>query len=641
MNKKMTVVIALVVLAAVGLSLYQGVNRHGADAAYNQVQLLLNFDNLEKLALTTNRSLEAVAKDFKEAGATGVLVKERSIKPAFAGANNSLIEGNDAVVYKGIDLVNQFSREEDTSNIRLDNQYLLVLDDGLRAQVQAHLLSKAGYCERVTLGGTEYLDIGVESKYVSEIGVGYPMAALEILAAEGLTVSPQVKDWVPLDPASVDFVIDDLRSIPQLNGIYFNDSAVPAYDDPRMQAFVKEEMGGFVEFFSKKQKGIETLLRATEDDGVMHMLRLHSINEAQMDRLSEKQSLDQIELAVNERNLRAVLIGMPTLGVPEEDYAFALDFIQKTKAMLEDDGFVITGEMQTFGVKALPNWAAWLIGLAAILVLWFIGERLDQRRLTVVIMAIGIVGYTGLLFLKPHIARQLMGIYASIVYPTLAMFIVVKETRQSVKKAIGDYFVLAGITLLGSLSVVGLMTSTTYTMGIDQFRGVKLVATIPLVLIIALLSLKYDKLTLQDIKTFLLKPVNYLIMGIAGAMAIALLFYVKRTGNGGSISSLELMFRQLLSDVLVVRPRTKEFMIGHPVTLLLLIWGFKKRYIPLVIIAMIGQASMVNTFAHLHTPILASIIRTVHGLWLGLVIGLIGYFVLEQIRKFLVRRELL
>jgi NhaP-type Na+/H+ or K+/H+ antiporter len=45
--------------------------------------------------------------------------------------------------------------------------------------------------------------------------------------------------------------------------------------------------------------------------------------------------------------------------------------------------------------------------------------------------------------------------------------------------------------------------------------------------------------------------------------------------------------------------------------------------------AVIGLASMMNTFSHAHTPIVLSLLRTVHGIWLGIIIGVLLVFALK------------
>jgi len=105
-----------------------------------------------------------------------------------------------------------------------------------------------------------------------------------------------------------------------------------------------------------------------------------------------------------------------------------------------------------------------------------------------------------------------------------------------------------------------------------------------------------------------------------------LLIYVMRTGNAdvGAVLPFEQQLRNSLQDLLTVRPRTKEFMLGHPLLLLLLYTGYRDvRFIPLLVLGAIGQVSMVNTFAHIHTPVVISLLRGFNGLWLGILGGLV------------------
>ncbi len=119
-------------------------------------------------------------------------------------------------------------------------------------------------------------------------------------------------------------------------------------------------------------------------------------------------------------------------------------------------------------------------------------------------------------------------------------------------------------------------------------------------------------------------PVKVGYILILGVLVIALGVYVMRTGNDGvSVSGLERSFRALLDQLLVVRPRTKEFLIGHPIFLLLIYYGYKKGGLPLLLIGAIGQISLVNTFAHAHTPLWVSLLRTFNGLVIGIIIGVI------------------
>ncbi|MHB9155425.1 MAG: DUF5693 family protein, partial [Endomicrobiales bacterium] len=107
-------------------------------------------------------------------------------------------------------------------------------------------------------------------------------------------------------------------------------------------------------------------------------------------------------------------------------------------------------------------------------------------------------------------------------------------------------------------------------------------------------------------------------LALAGAAAAAVAVLLIRSGNSGAEwLKPDSGMRQFLEDLLVIRPRTKEFLIGQP----LLFLGFYWKRPWLIILGMIGQVSLVNTFLHAHSPVMVSLIRTFHGVWLGLLIG--------------------
>jgi hypothetical protein len=75
-----------------------------------------------------------------------------------------------------------------------------------------------------------------------------------------------------------------------------------------------------------------------------------------------------------------------------------------------------------------------------------------------------------------------------------------------------------------------------------------------------------------------------------------------------------------------VRPRTKELLFGHPLVFLSLALMYRgtRRGLWLGLTAgLVGQISLLNTFCHLHTPLLVSLVRAFHGLWIGLLLGLL------------------
>jgi len=99
-----------------------------------------------------------------------------------------------------------------------------------------------------------------------------------------------------------------------------------------------------------------------------------------------------------------------------------------------------------------------------------------------------------------------------------------------------------------------------------------------------------------------------------------------RSGNdaGGAASDSERTLRVFLDRAMGVRPRFKEFMMAHPALVCIPLFASKTGFLPtlvLVLLAGIGQAGIVDTFAHVHTPLEVTVIRVFLGVGLGAVAG--------------------
>ena len=128
------------------------------------------------------------------------------------------------------------------------------------------------------------------------------------------------------------------------------------------------------------------------------------------------------------------------------------------------------------------------------------------------------------------------------------------------------------------------------------------------------------------------------IDGVASMVFLLAVFvyYIYRTGNSATTSSAELAFRNFLENTLVIRPRTKEMIVGWPM-LLLFVWALRRgmKFLPMVFgLGMtIGLVSVVNTFLHIRTPFLISLLRTGWGVLFGLLIGLALVLLAELIYR--------
>ena len=115
-------------------------------------------------------------------------------------------------------------------------------------------------------------------------------------------------------------------------------------------------------------------------------------------------------------------------------------------------------------------------------------------------------------------------------------------------------------------------------------------------------------------------------IAILVVLAAAVVF-VARSGHtsGMPVPQIELKFRALLEQAFYARPRSKELLIGHPAFMIAAMAFWRKWptvvFFILVLVATIGQGSMVETFAHMRTPVYMSMMRGIGGIVMGGAIG--------------------
>ncbi len=122
--------------------------------------------------------------------------------------------------------------------------------------------------------------------------------------------------------------------------------------------------------------------------------------------------------------------------------------------------------------------------------------------------------------------------------------------------------------------------------------------------------------------------VKNLLMVFVVIFALAILVIRSGHSTGMPVLDLEVRLREWLEDTFYARPRSKELFLGHP-AFVLAVAAFLKKFpkkilLALTIVATIGQSSMVETFAHVHTPIFVSFMRGVDGLIPGAILGVVA-----------------
>lgn len=301
---------------------------------------------------------------------------------------------------------------------------------------------------------------------------------------------------------------------------------------------------------------------------------------------------------------------------------------------------------------------------AAVLLLdlfFFLGSRARC-----ILLALGTLGVLGLAFAKPALFRVLLSMASGIVMPSLAAMWLCRHTARRRREeadapfgkvlldALASAAFAAVLSLGGALMATSALSQLSYMLEIDLYRGVKIMQLIPIGMFVLSYLLVYayedsgaraaviahigergekgrgkrlraywSELMAQPMKLGWM--VAIILVAVIGVFVLAAgVYYMYRTGNTTNVSARELRLRNILENLLIARPRTKEFLIGWPCTMLF-VWALRRRmnFLPLLLgLGMsIGLVSVVNTFLHIRTPFLLSLLRTGWGLLFGLLIG--------------------
>lgn len=639
-NKKIINIFAyFLILTAVISSLYIVNKRLHIEKDYKGVEILVNITELESLANANDLTDEELAQKLQEKGVTGVLVKELSLGDLKRSGKVQYYQGSEIYLTP---FGNQLPKDLPSKD---SNILLPIFDQELEEQIISHLQAKIDgikdYHGDITViaipMNTPNSDSEREKIYQSldAIGVGFSDHEIHKLAGLGLSIVPQIRDWPNTTDESLKFVAQEIEKIPNLSFIMFNDSRVPGY--PQKLKYLGDLLKdkekhvlapiGTIEFFN--QRGVQELAAYLDKEAV----RVHSIGYSEMFNKTPTEVLDRLDLAVNERNIRALFVRFFNMNNPAGALDKNLDFLGNLKTTLENEGYIL-GHVQQYPSMVYYRIVIFLIGLGAIAGGMLLFTARDRNFLALVLGFLGFLAWAFLFYKAPIMSRKLMAIASVVVFPTLAFVKTIDNKGKSILDTLFSFLQLSAISFIGAILMVGLISDKLFMLKLDQFVGVKIAHIIPL-LLIPIFVYGLNKDTLLKIKDFLNTCLTYKILILGALAAGALAFYVIRTGNVSTalVSDFEQNLRQTLQDVLGVRPRTKEFLIGHPFALLLIYYGLNKKNWPLLFIAAIGQISLVNTYAHIHTPLLISLTRSFNGLWLGVLIGLVLIFISQQVIK--------
>nr|WP_221401317.1 DUF5693 family protein [Paenibacillus phyllosphaerae] len=494
--------------------------------------------------------------------------------------------------------------------------------------------------------------------------------ALQSIHAAGFSIVPRLSDRIPYNQQMVDKQLAEYQQL-GVRRILFDGDAVKGYADnaekKSLESFAallnKYDIGvSAIEApIAKGQKGMNSLAYLTH----YNLVRLYSLSDADASAMSPEAIADRFHLAAKDRNIRMFYLNTaPMRSSAKSAVVNSLDNLYDALSgegeaikKLNDRGFEI-GQAEQFDYETPPTWhkaLKALLCLGAIALITLLVNAFIPASI-IPVFVLGLIGSAGLHVLSKSTLEQGLALGASISAPTLAIIWAIGRVKAhttgnlrpvggaSEGKGIGglnwffpglsagrrltmalSIFVMTSVmSLLGIPYVFGLLNNMTYSLVLEQFRGVSLLHLAPIALSALYVFLFTSGTLIGNIRKLLQMQITVLWVVVAAVLGVAGMYYLSRTGNAGEASTFELLMRNVLETTFGVRPRTKEFMLSHPLFLfgLFLALRYRAAWV-FFIVGSIGQLSMVDTFAHIHTPLHISLIRILLGLVLGAIIGLV------------------
>jgi Family of unknown function (DUF5693) len=363
------------------------------------------------------------------------------------------------------------------------------------------------------------------------------------------------------------------------------------------------------------------------------VVRLHSAQTAELDKLSEDGALERYLKAAKERNMRVLLVRNISQASDLPLNAFG-DFVARLSDGLAKKGLTI-GDPAPYADPEVSKSVKVLIGvLGAISGLWVAVQMFGEKRGLILGGLCGLLIVAGSVFSR-GIGLDVSALLLSMVFPIGSYYWLRLEKPNAFLALIS----MVGLSMVGGFCVAGLMNSVPFYIRAEAFSGVKISVFLPILIvgIVAFADFNNFKDSMKEPITWGAAGVGVVILGALGLMML-------RSGNDSpnTVSGGELAFRGILEQLLPVRPRTKEFILGFPALFVGLFvlqaakydaknLGKLSGWVSLcIMLGVVGLTDSVNTLCHLHTPVMVSFLRDIIGLVIGAFIGWIAWIVFRK-----------
>lgn len=648
-------VLGVALLAA----LYVAAVRDRKELESRRVEIAMDYQDFAALAQSYNYDQEQLLIALRRAGLTSLAVSEELGGNLNNGTTAALLPGQQLIAQEHLGggiTDSTLAALAKNGKLSSDELYLVVFDRSAVGRYRTALTEHLGPHAVRVLRATSPTILAVKSQidYFSGLGLGLPGYPLALARKLHLFLAPRVQNDEHYGTPQIDRIFASFREHERPTTVVFfgQRNEVLGFPDrlaDTAAAFKRTGLNfGSIETYDKAQaqKGNDGLAQRA----IERTTRVQAIGKVELDKLDFATVVARFLLGVRERNVRVVYL-RPFLH-EQDGMSLEKTNIEMVRAIHEGllaRGFTVGRATPVPGFRINPLVVA-LVSLAvpAIVMLLFEAFGVRRPRLAYIIFALDpallLAGYV-----TDHdlLARKLLALAGAIAFATMGVVAVPRAFTQAAPASYGACL-LAGLrtfatatafALAGALVVVGLVSTPLLMEEIDRFAGVKAVIVLPPILAFAfyIYTRRFGN-DPPDARQSAVAPVRVYQLALFALLGGAAVVYIARSGNQGDISpsAFELSLRSGLTALLGVRPRTKEFLIGFPLMMLLPALRLEHKRLAGWLFAIgiaIGTSDVVDTFSHLHTPLVASLTRVFNGAVIGIAIGAIAIGVYRLVER--------
>jgi len=606
------------------------------------VETVVDFEELKKIAREEGWNLSEALSEIAAKGASSIGISEDTLASLEAEGRISILNLQEIQKLSMDGTIGQQFTEVKKSAEAL---WIYSRDASLLERIHRNLAIRLSP-EKVEQVHKNILLVGKTSQDFRErVGLGFSTEFIRLAREKGLGVVLRVFNTPDLSSEGIRKIIEGLPPPQTVSAIIYAEEEVLG-NRGKIEATVecfreKPYRQGLIEF--NDQEGMEKLIESLSPN--VSFVKVHSIGRKEMDEnYNLKRAIARYLRAVRDRRMKMLYIRC--FFQDKKKYIgdlmkFNLAYLSAIAKGLKKLGFEIArNDQQRFDdpryeISVLAGWERFFLGFSLMMGVPFLVmvsryTPMDARFFylsgifTVVIFAI----------LPSHLFTAIVSLAGAIAFSTMGIIWGIQNLEERLGDEENEFSTMASggwllvymvlPTLLGSLLVSGIHSEPVYLLKFLQFRGIKVAFIVPLLWVGLWALRRYGGRLLA----YFSMPLSFRDLFVGSIVVVGVTVYLLRSGNLTVFkpSELEDSIRTFLENLLIARPRNKEFLIGYPAVFLFLFFRLRKGFSILPVLAIfmeMSQVSILNTFCHFHSPLSMALIRSFNGLWTGVLLGLL------------------